>query len=81
LAVEALYDAAQEDAATGGPNPLRGIYPTVKTITADGVQAVGEDEVRASFESIVGGAQEGARPHGGSQARETENDNENEGSP
>src|SRR5205823_12118669 len=49
-AVEALYDASQEDVATGGPNPLRGIYPTVRTITAAGVVAVPEDEVRQAFE-------------------------------
>jgi proteasome beta subunit len=72
LAVEALYDASQEDAATGGPDPLRGIYPTVKAITASGVETIPEDEVRAAFESIVATAQEGRRPTGGSQARETE---------
>jgi proteasome beta subunit len=71
LAVEALYDAAQEDAATGGPNPLRGIYPTVKTITAEGVQAVPEVEVKAAFDAIVG-SEEAPREHGGSGARETE---------
>jgi proteasome beta subunit len=71
LAVEALYDAAQEDAATGGPNPLRGIYPNVKTITAEGVQAVPEAEVKAAFDAIVG-SEEAPREHGGSGARETE---------
>ena len=73
LAVEALYDAAQEDAATGGPNPLRGIYPTVKIITSAGVEAIPEAEVRTAFEAIVR-AQEGAREHGGSQAREAEDE-------
>src|SRR5204862_314596 len=53
-AVEALYDASQEDVATGGPNPIRGIYPSVKTISADGVVTVAEDEVRSAFEAIVG---------------------------
>ena len=71
LAVEALYDAAQEDAATGGPNPVRGIYPNVKTITAEGVQTVPEAEVKAAFDAIVG-AEEAPREHGGSGARETE---------
>src|SRR5205823_14249707 len=52
-AVEALYDASQEDVATGGPNPLRGIYPTVRTITAAGVVAVPEDEVRQAFEAVA----------------------------
>jgi len=53
VAVEALYDASQEDVATGGPNPIRGIYPTVKTITDEGVVQVPDDEVRAAFEAIV----------------------------
>jgi proteasome beta subunit len=63
-AVEALYDASQEDVATGGPNPIRGIFPTVKTITADGVMEVPEDEVRAAFEAIVAGeTTESTRTH------------------
>jgi proteasome beta subunit len=70
VAVEALYDASQEDVATGGPNPLRGIYPTVKTITASGVEVVPEDEVREAFEAIVQGTGEAPREVGGSQARE-----------
>jgi proteasome beta subunit len=53
-AVEALYDASQEDVATGGPIPLRGIYPTVKTITSEGVIAVPDGEVKEAFETIVG---------------------------
>jgi proteasome beta subunit len=57
--VEALYDASQEDTATGGPNPMRGLYPSVKTITAQGVALVPEDEVRAAFEAIAGESQEG----------------------
>jgi proteasome beta subunit len=68
--VEALYDASQEDVATGGPNPLRGIYPTVKSITAEGVVPATEDEVRAAFEQIVGETHEAPRKRGGSQARE-----------
>jgi proteasome beta subunit len=71
VAVEALYDASQEDAATGGPNPVRGIYPTVKSITAQGVEEIPEDEVRAAFEAIVASNREAGRERGGSQARET----------
>jgi proteasome beta subunit len=71
-AVEALYDASQEDVATGGPNPLRGIYPTVKTITAQGVDPVPEEDVRAAFDAIVGESGEAQKEHGGSQARETQ---------
>jgi proteasome beta subunit len=71
-AVEALYDASQEDVATGGPNVVRGIFPSVKTITADGVNSVGDDEVRAAFEAILGEYGEARKETGGSQAREGE---------
>jgi proteasome beta subunit len=69
-AVEALYDASQEDVATGGPIPLRGIYPTVKTITTEGVTPVSDGDVKGAFEAIVGETHEAPRRPGGSQARE-----------
>jgi proteasome beta subunit len=53
LAVKALWQAADEDSATGGPDPLRGIYPTVATITSDGFQEVEEAEVADRFASIM----------------------------
>ena len=34
LAIEALFHAADEDSATGGPDLMRGIFPVVATITA-----------------------------------------------
>ena len=71
-AVEALYDASQEDVATGGPNPLRGIYPSVRTITSEGVNPLPDDDVKAAFEAIIGGSTEASKEHGGSQARETQ---------
>ena len=49
LAVEGLYQAADEDSATGGPDVVRGIYPTVATITADGFERVSDDEVAERF--------------------------------
>jgi proteasome beta subunit len=69
-AVEALYDASQEDVATGGPNPIRGIYPSVRTITADGVAMVPQEEVQGAFEGIVEATHEAHRELGGSPARE-----------
>jgi len=36
LAIQALYEAADEDSATGGPDAVRGIYPTLATITDKG---------------------------------------------
>jgi proteasome beta subunit len=52
-AVEALYDAAEEDTATGGPDLVRGIFPLVVTVTAQGYQRVDDDEVRAMAERVV----------------------------
>src|SRR3954451_22938051 len=45
LAVEGLYEAADEDSATGGPDVVRGIYPTVAIITSGGFERVEEPEV------------------------------------
>ncbi|MBV9411550.1 MAG: proteasome subunit beta, partial [Acidimicrobiia bacterium] len=53
LAIEGLYEAADEDTATGGPDPVRGIYPTVATITTDGFQRVSEDEVAERFQALI----------------------------
>jgi proteasome beta subunit len=53
VAVEALVDASQEDVATGGPDPGRGIFPTVVAVTSDGAAIVGNDEIRAGYERIV----------------------------
>jgi proteasome beta subunit len=53
LAVEALYEAADEDSATGGPDPVRGIYPTVATITAAGFERVSEAEVAERFAAVI----------------------------
>ncbi len=53
LAVTALYNAADEDSATGGPDVVRGIYPVVATVTAAGYERVAEDEVAARFAEVV----------------------------
>jgi proteasome beta subunit len=53
LAIQALYEAADEDSATGGPDAVRGIYPTVATITADGFERVPDDEVRERFDALI----------------------------
>jgi proteasome beta subunit len=51
--VEALYDAADEDAGTGGPDLIRGIFPTVATVADAGYQRVADDEVRKAAERVV----------------------------
>ncbi|MGF0116670.1 proteasome subunit beta [Promicromonospora sp. Marseille-Q5078] len=53
VAVEALYDAADDDSATGGPDPVRQIWPVVTVVTADGVHRVGDDELATAVERIV----------------------------
>jgi proteasome beta subunit len=40
--VQALYDAADDDSATGGPDLTRRIYPVVLVVTADGVRRLDE---------------------------------------
>lgn len=45
-ALEALYDAAEDDSATGGPDLSRRIFPVVSVITEDGYERLGETEVR-----------------------------------
>lgn len=62
-AVEALYDAADDDSATGGPDLARKIYPSVITVTAaDGGVHLPEDETAAVAEAVV--AQRSSRPRG-----------------
>jgi proteasome beta subunit len=55
VVVEALRDASEEDVATGGPDPVRGLWPTVRLITSAGVEEVDDEEVRAAYESLVAG--------------------------
>jgi proteasome beta subunit len=53
VAVEALIDAAEDDAATGGPDAARGIFPVVLTVTADGSADVEEPDVSAAVGAVV----------------------------
>lgn len=53
LAVRALVAASQEDTATGGPDLIRNILPTVYEIGADGVAEVGDDVLRPVAEQAV----------------------------
>ena len=58
VAVDALYDAADEDAGTGGPDLIRKIYPVVAVVTADGFRRVPDTEIGEVVESIVAGRHE-----------------------
>lgn len=58
LAISALFQAADADSATGGPDLVRGIYPTVATITSGGFERVEQDEVSERFRSLLDELQE-----------------------
>ncbi len=53
LVVKALYTAADDDSATGGPDPLRNIYPIVAAITAEGYEEATEDEIAERFAQYI----------------------------
>jgi proteasome beta subunit len=53
VAVRALVAAAVEDTATGGPDLLRGIFPTVYTVDGEGVAEVEEDVIRRAATRAV----------------------------
>lgn len=53
LALESLFEAADQDSATGGPDPVRGIYPVVALITADGYRRLDDDELADRTQALI----------------------------
>ena len=51
--VQALYDAADDDSATGGPDLTRRIFPVIATVTADGFRKLPEAESEAYAQQVV----------------------------
>ena len=51
--VQALYDAADDDSATGGPDLPRRIFPVAATITADGFRKLPEPEAAQVAEQVI----------------------------
>ena len=62
VALEALYDAADDDSATGGPDVTRRIFPIVHVITADGGRRLTQDVVGDLAAAVVAGRMD--RPGG-----------------
>jgi proteasome beta subunit len=60
--VQALYDAADDDSATGGPDLTRRIFPVVTVVTEDGVARLPDDEVAAIADEVIAARME--RPDG-----------------
>jgi proteasome beta subunit len=51
--IQALYDAADDDSATGGPDLTRRIWPVALSVTANGVRKLPDDEIGALVERVV----------------------------
>jgi len=65
--VQALYDAADDDSATGGPDLTRRIFPVVHVITVEGGQRLPDTEVAAIADAVLAGRMN--RPDGPAAAR------------
>jgi proteasome beta subunit len=59
LAIRSLFAAADEDVATGGPDLVRRIFPTVALIDAAGYHALDESAIEAHAEAALGGRERG----------------------
>src|SRR4026209_1721842 len=53
LALLALYNAADDDVGTGGPDLVRGIYPTAKIVNGTGIIDVAESRIRAIYDEML----------------------------
>jgi len=53
LCIAALFDAADQDSATGGPDLVRGVLPIAAVIDAEGYREVDEAEIRAHVDTVI----------------------------
>jgi proteasome beta subunit len=60
--IQSLYDAADDDTATGGPDLTRQLYPIVTVVTEDGFRRLSEHTVSEIARSVI--EARGARPDG-----------------
>lgn len=68
IAVAALYDAADDDSATGGPDLTRGIFPIVTVVDRDGYRRLTDEELEPIIRELIvsrTGDSGGARGSGG----------------
>src|SRR4051794_35711808 len=64
LAIRSLFAAADEDTATGGPDLVRRIFPTVAVIDADGYRQIPETDVEARAQQLLAGPERGGNTAG-----------------
>ena len=62
VVIQALYDAADDDSATGGPDLTRRIFPVVRVVTAEGGRRWADDEVAEVADRVIAGRMQ--RPDG-----------------
>jgi proteasome beta subunit len=60
--IQALYDAADDDSATGGPDLMRKIFPVVLAATGDGVQRMSDERIAEMIGQLM--ASRALRPDG-----------------
>lgn len=53
VAIEALYDAADDDTATGGPDLGRRLWPTCAAVDVDGARLLPDDDLAAVVQAVV----------------------------
>jgi len=53
LMISALFAAADDDSATGGPDSMRGIYPIVATINSGGYNEIDESDISERFDRVL----------------------------
>ena len=53
LALLALYNAADDDVGTGGPDLVRGIYPTAKIVNATGITDISDQQIRGIYDGLI----------------------------
>ena len=57
IAIASLFAAADEDIATGGPDLVRRIFPTLAVIDAEGYRALTDEDIEARSQSLLQGAE------------------------
>ncbi len=51
--MQALYDAADDDSATGGPDLARRIFPVIATVTEDGFERLSDEDAGRYAQAVV----------------------------
>jgi proteasome beta subunit len=53
VAMLSLYNAAEDDVGTGGPDLIRGIYPTAKLVTEAGIVDVEDRRIAGVYAALI----------------------------